>query len=592
MTFSEFVGKKKIGQILMEMGVLDEGKLDWAIQQQEEQEEKDESHELLGQILIKAGYINWENLTMALAKQYDVPFVDLDDLTIDEDAKNAVPDNLIQVGLFMPIEVVDGSITLAIADPTNYEIIDRVGIVTGYEVKFVLATPQQIRKYLGIDEPNPEIDGEDPEEDMNSQRDASDVIDDINLEFGGEDGEKKAHDILRSQADMKPIILLVNKIIINALTERTSDIHIENQETRLLVRFRNDGVLYEKMTVAKKAADAVVSRIKVMAELNIAERMIPQDGAFTLKVGPKTVDFRISIIPCAEGECACLRVLAKENLKLDLRALGFGEADYGKFCRAIKRPYGMILVSGPTGSGKTTTLYASLQSLNDSQTKIITAEDPVEYRIQGLNQIECKVNKNDPDRSLTFGKALKAILRHDPDIVLLGEIRDHETSGIAVKAALTGHLVFSTVHANNAIDVIGRMTDLGVDRYLLASAFIMVIAQRLVRVLCTKCKIEVHPDAETIRLAELDASSAADITFMGAVGCDQCKGTGYKGRAAIYEILAIDDEIRSMVADGTSLYEIKKVGLAKGMSTLRSSTLEKIKLGETSIDELVRVSAA
>jgi type IV pilus assembly protein PilB len=329
-----------------------------------------------------------------------------------------------------------------------------------------------------------------------------------------------------------------------------------------------------------------------MADLNIAERMIPQDGAFTLKIGKKTVDFRISIIPCAEGECACLRILAKENLKLDLRALGFSDNDYEKFGRAIKRPYGMILVSGPTGSGKTTTLYASLQSLNDSQTKIITAEDPVEYRINGLNQIECKVNKNDPDRSLTFGKALKAVLRHDPDIVLLGEIRDHETSSIAVKAALTGHLVFSTVHANNAIDVIGRMTDLGVDRYLLASAFIMVIAQRLVRTICDKCKIQVQPDPELIRISELEPELVAEMTFYKGKGCDHCKGMGYRGRAAIYEILEIDDEIRAMVADGTSLYEIKKVGLAKGMSTLRSSTITKINQQTTTIEELIRVSAA
>lgn len=590
--FSEFIGKKKIGQILIEIGAIDEEKLEWALKQQEEQQEKTEDPERLGQILLKAGYINEEAITIALAKQYDASFVDLDDLTVNEDAKKAVPANLLTLGLFIPIEVSNQLLTIAISDPTNYEIIDRIGIVTGFEIKYVLATPRQIRKYLGIEEPKEGEKGPSAEDEMREAGSAEEVLDDINLEYGeGEDGGNKKADILRQQADQKPIILLVNKIVISALSERTSDIHIESQESRMLVRFRIDGCLHERMTVAKKAADAVISRIKVMADLNIAERMIPQDGAFSLKIGEKTVDFRISIIPCAEGECACLRILAKENLKLDLQALGFNDSDYAKFRRAIIRPYGMILVSGPTGSGKTTTLYASLQSLNDSETKIITAEDPVEYRIHGLNQIECKINKNDPDRSLTFGKALKAMLRHDPDIILLGEIRDNETADIGVKAALTGHLVFSTVHANNAIDVIGRMADLGVDRYLLASAFIMVIAQRLVRTICPKCRIDHQPDAQQLKDGDMTAPEFADFKFYTGKGCDNCKGTGMRGRAAIYEILVIDDEIRSMVADGTSLYEIKKVGLAKGMSTLRSSTIEKMRKGETNIDELIRILA-
>ncbi len=592
--FSEFIGKKKIGQILIEMGSIDEDKLEWGLKQQEEQSEKGEEHELLGQILLKAGYIQEEALTIALAKQYDVPFVDLDDLTVNEDAKKAVPQNLLNLGLFIPIEVSNQLLTIAIADPTNYEIIDRIGIVTGFETKYVLATPRQIRKYLGIEEPAAGEKGQGEADELKEAGSADEVLDDINLEYGEgeEEGGAKKTDILRQQADQKPIILLVNKIVISALAEKTSDIHIESQENRMLVRFRIDGVLHERMIVAKKAADAVISRIKVMADLNIAARMIPQDGAFSLKIGEKTVDFRISIIPCATGECACLRILAKENLKLDLQALGFDDNDYAKFRRAIIRPYGMILVTGPTGSGKTTTLYASLQSLNDSETKIITAEDPVEYRIHGLNQIECKVNKNDPDRSLTFGKALKAMLRHDPDIILLGEIRDGETADIGVKAALTGHLVFSTVHANNAIDVIGRMADLGVDRYLLASAFIMVIAQRLVRTLCPKCRYEgFQPTPQQLKDADMLGPEFADWKFWAGKGCDNCKGTGYKGRAAIYEILVIDDEIRSMVADGTSLYEIKKVGLAKGMSTLRSSTLNKMRKGETHIDELIRILA-
>ena len=386
--------------------------------------------------------------------------------------------------------------------------------------------------------------------------------------------------------------MLVNKIILNAVNKRCSDIHIESWDTKIVVRYRLDGILTEQMTIAKKAGPAIISRIKIMSDLNIAERSVPQDGAFSIKLGKKTVDFRISIIPCCEGECACLRILAKENLKLDLKALGFSDIEYDRFNRAIRRPYGIILVSGPTGSGKTTTLYAALQSLNDAETKIITAEDPVEYKLSGLNQINVKINKTDPDRSLTFGKALKAMLRHDPDIILLGEIREHETADIAIKAALTGHLVFSTVHANNAIDVIGRMADMDIDRYLLAAAFIQVIAQRLVKTICKSCIEEYTPTEEDFKFADLLAPEYKEIKYYKGAGCQNCGSKGHKGRAAVYEILDIDDELRAMIAGGQSLYEIKRVGLEKGMTTIHGSTLTKIRKGETTIQELIRVCAA
>lgn len=584
---SEFLRKKKIGQILIEMGVIDEQKLEWGLANQQE------TNQLLGQTLLAAGYITEEDLTIALAKQFDVPYIDLKDVTVSDEAKRSVPANLLQTGDFVPLEIVNKTLTIAISDPTNYELIDRLATITGYEIGYVLSTSKQIRAFLGIED-KPSAAAEQPSsEEGKEPLSAEDAVSDVNLEFdSGDEDEGAKADILKQQADQKPIIMLVNKILVQAISERCSDIHIEAWETKVLVRFRVDGTLLEKMTIAKKAGPAMISRIKIMSDLNIAERQIPQDGAFTIKLGKKSVDFRVSIIPCAEGECACLRILSKDNLKLDLKALGFSDDEFERFNRSIRRPYGIILVSGPTGSGKTTTLYASLQTLNDSETKIITAEDPVEYKLAGLNQINVHVNKNDPERSLTFGKALKAILRHDPDIVLLGEIRDHETADIAVKAALTGHLVFSTVHANNAIDVIGRMADLDIDRYLLAAAFIEVIAQRLVKTICSNCVEEYTPTEEQLKFADLTGDEYRDMKFYKGRGCEVCGGKGYKGRAAVYEILDIDDEIRAMIAEGRSLYEIKKVGIAKGMSTLRGSTITKMRKANTTIDELIKISAA
>lgn len=589
---SEFLRKKKIGQILIEMGVIDDQKLEWALQKQQE------TNQLLGQTLLGAGYITEDDLGIALAKQFDVPYIDLKDVTVSDEAKRSVPSNLLQTGEFVPLEIIDKTLTIAISDPTNYELIDRLSTVTGYEIKYVLSTQSQIRAFLGLapaggPSPAGESGGGEGGEGGEGGQQNDDPVSDVNLEFeseGDEDGGKA--DILKQQADQKPIILLVNKIILNAVNLRVSDIHIESWETKVLVRYRLDGILTEQMTIAKKAGPAIISRIKIMSDLNIAERSVPQDGAFSIKLGKKTVDFRVSIIPCAEGECACLRILAKENLKLDLKALGFSDIEYDRFNRAIRRPYGIILVSGPTGSGKTTTLYAALQSLNDSETKIITAEDPVEYKLAGLNQINVKINKTDPDRSLTFGKALKAMLRHDPDIILLGEIREHETADIAIKAALTGHLVFSTVHANNAIDVIGRMADMDIDRYLLAAAFIEVIAQRLVKTICKNCIEEYTPTEDDFKFADLHEPEHREIKYYKGAGCKACGGKGYKGRAAVYEILDIDDEIRAMIATNTSLYDIKKVGLEKGMTTIHGSTLAKIKKGETTIQELIRVNAA
>ncbi|HPG57913.1 MAG TPA: GspE/PulE family protein [Candidatus Wallbacteria bacterium] len=589
---SEFLRKKKIGQILIEMGVIDDQKLEWALQKQQE------TNQLLGQTLLGAGYITEDDLGIALAKQFDVPYIDLKDVTVSDEAKRSVPANLLQTGEFVPLEIVDKTLTIAISDPTNYELIDRLSTVTGYEIKYVLSTQSQIRAFLGLapaggpSQAGEGGGGEGGEEGEGAPQN-DDPVSDVNLEFesDSEDDGGKA-DILKQQADQKPIILLVNKIILNAVNLRVSDINIESWETKVLVRYRLDGILTEQMTIAKKAGPAIISRIKIMSDLNIAERSVPQDGAFSIKLGKKTVDFRVSIIPCAEGECACLRILAKENLKLDLKALGFSDIEYDRFNRAIRRPYGIILVSGPTGSGKTTTLYAALQSLNDSETKIITAEDPVEYKLAGLNQINVKINKTDPDRSLTFGKALKAMLRHDPDIILLGEIREHETADIAIKAALTGHLVFSTVHANNAIDVIGRMADMDIDRYLLAAAFIEVIAQRLVKTICKNCIEEYTPTEDDFKFADLHEPEHREIKYYKGAGCKACGGKGYKGRAAVYEILDIDDEIRAMIATNTSLYDIKKVGLEKGMTTIHGSTLAKIKKGETTIQELIRVNPA
>ncbi len=463
--------------------------------------------------------------------------------------------------------------------------IEMIEAFTNKKVNYLVASLKNIRK--ASKEGEEEEDGGELE-----KASIKEVVTELGMEQQEEeaDAQRGAIDILKQSANQKPIIKLVNKIIVDALKKRASDIHIEPEERYVRVRFRIDGVLFEQPKIPKVAQDAIISRIKIMSNLNIAERMIPQDGAFSIKLKGKKVDFRVSILPAVWGEVIVIRVLAKDNLKLDLKDLGFEDHDYKRFLKAIKRPYGMILVSGPTGSGKTTTLYSALHTIASPEVKVITVEDPVEYQLEGIQQVQVHINKNDPSRSLTFASALRSILRQDPDVVMLGEIRDHETAEIAVKAALTGHLVFSTVHANNAVDVIGRMANLGIEPYLGASAYNLVMAQRLVRRICSNCKTEIDPPVEKLEFADIPRHEWEGKKFYVGKGCEQCGGTGYKGRAAIHEVLEVDEEIREMIAADASLYEIKKKAIEKGMHTLKMAAFVKSLKGITTIDELIRVT--
>ena len=578
-----FVRKwRRIGEILIEMGVVTKEQLDEALTVQEENPTK-----RIGEILIELGYAKEEDIARALARQYGVMYTDFKDLTYDTSLKENLPQQLFKNFEFVPVDYQEGVLTIVVWDPTNAEMFELIEALTGYTVKFLVSTREAIRKQLygGGDEEGGALDKVKVEE----------VLQEVEMEAGegegGEEGgERAAIDILKQSANQKPIVMLVNKIILDALKKKASDIHIEPEEKYVRVRYRIDGILFEQAKVSKKAQDAIISRIKIMSNLNIAERMIPQDGAFSIKMRGKKVDFRVSILPAVWGEVIVIRVLAKDNLKLDLRELGFEEDDYKKFLKAIKRPYGMILVSGPTGSGKTTTLYSALNTIASPEVKVITVEDPVEYQFEGIQQVQVHINKNDPSRSLTFASALRSILRQDPDVVMLGEIRDPETAEIAVKAALTGHLVFSTVHANNAVDVIGRMANLGIEPYLAASAYNLLMAQRLVRRICENCKEEIDPPIDLLEFADIPRNLWEGHKFYKGKGCDKCGGTGYKGRAAVHEVLEVDEEIREMIAADASLYEVKKRAVEKGMKTLKMSAFVKVTKGITTMEELIRVT--
>jgi type IV pilus assembly protein PilB len=572
---SEFIGRKKIGQILIESGIITNEQLNECLEIQHE------TSQLIGQILIEKGYIDEIVLAKALAKQFGVQFHSLEDFSIDSQLMDFLPEDLVKMYYFIPYAISENRMTIIIHDPTNVALFDTVHLVTGLDIDYLIAPYSKvialINDYFSIETDEKTLD----------EVDVDEILEDVKLEFvkDGEQQDKEQTKDLLNAADQKPIIALVNKILLEAIRETTSDIHIEAEEDMVQVRYRIDGVLYNKMPVAKKALNAIISRIKIMSNLDIAERMIPQDGAFSVLLGNKKVDFRVSILPSIHGENVVLRILSRDSINVDLKSLGFNKLQYEVFLKNIKKPYGMVITSGPTGSGKTTTLYAAMNEIKCPEVKIITVENPVEYQLAGVQQVQTFENKNDPSRSLTFASALRSILRHDPDDVLIGEIRDGETAAIAVNAALTGHMVFSTVHANNAIDVIARMQNLGVERYLLCGALNLVIAQRLIRRLCD-CKEPVEVSPNRIKSLGFDYEKYSDTVFYKPVGCEKCSGRGYKGRVAIFEMLNVSTEIREMILTGQNIYEMLRVAKKQGFSTLLESAFEKAVEGITSLDEV------
>src|SRR6202790_4086040 len=516
----------------------------------------------------------------ALARRYHAEFVDLKNFKIQHDLFKSVPVDMMFRYNFVPLEQLEGRLAIAVSDPSKLMMLDEISGLLGMRLVTRVATLSQITDLLKKTEQSQRV------LDEASGGLAFDVL-------SGEDSNDENISIerLTGEGDISPIIRLVDTTIFTALERRASDIHLETQDDCLLVKYRIDGVLQQAMApIAREHHQTILSRIKVMSELDIAERRVPQDGRFRVRYKGRFVDFRVSIMPSIHGEDAVLRVLDKETLSekfhnLSLEVVGFSEEELRKIRRYIREPYGLVLVTGPTGSGKTTTLYAAINEIKSDEDKIITIEDPVEYQVSGITQIPVNEKKG-----LTFARGLRSILRHDPDKIMVGEIRDQETAQIAIQSALTGHLVFTTVHANNVTDVIGRFINMGVEPYNFVSALNCILAQRLVRLICEKCKRPKRFTAEELRESGLDPAKWVDFVFAEGAGCLECSGTGYHGRTAICELLDLTDHIREMIVDRRPTSEIKRVAREEGMITLRESGMAKIRSGITTLKEINNVT--
>jgi type II secretory ATPase GspE/PulE/Tfp pilus assembly ATPase PilB-like protein len=514
-----------------------------------------------------------------LADQYGFPFVDLEHFQIDHQLFRDIPLDLMIRYQFLPEHRENGRIAIVVGDPTDVLKLDELELLLGAPLAIKVASPAAIRDKLQKSE--------------STQRVLDEATEGFRMQLvaENEDGEETLTIDSITQQDSSPIIKLVDSIVFNAIQRRASDIHIETRDNEVVVKYRIDGVLYEALEpIDKRHHSTIISRIKIMSELDIAEKRVPQDGRFKLRITGRTIDFRVSIVPTAHGEDSVIRILDKEsmskefkNLRLDI--LGFDQNMLGRFRKFIKEPYGMVLVTGPTGSGKTTTLYAALSEIQSPEDKIITIEDPVEYQLRGITQIPVNEKKG-----LTFARGLRSILRHDPDKIMVGEIRDEETAQIAVQSALTGHLVFTTVHANNVVDVLGRFLNMKVDLYNFVSALNCVLAQRLVRKICQYCKREVKYEDNVLRDSGLDPADFRGITFYEGAGCLECNGTGFHGRAAISELLDLSDRIRTMILDRRPASEIKKAAHEEGMTFLRESAVLKVTEGQTTLREINKVT--
>ena len=548
---------RHLGTMLVQEGLLDRADLDRATEIQ------GETGMPLGRILVEEGFVKETDLVKTLARHIGLEFVSLDEVTIDPSASALIPEPLARRYNAIPIAFEDGSLVVAMADPANVLAIDDIRAITGLDVLPRVATKTEV------------------EDAISRMARFDDSVSDLG-ELLDDEAEVEDLGALEASVDEAPVVKLVNTIITRAINERASDIHIEPGERDLRIRFRIDGVLHESMSTPRAIANAMVSRLKIMADINIAERRIPQDGRMSLKVAGKQVDLRVATLPSVYGEKVVLRILDRSSVMLELTDLGFGARNLERFQEAYERPYGAILVTGPTGSGKSTTLYATLNVLNDPKVNIITVEDPVEYRLGGITQIQ--VNRK---AGLTFASALRSILRADPDVVLIGEIRDRETAQIAIEAALTGHLVLSTLHTNDSSSSIGRLIEMEVEPYLVASSIDGILAQRLARRLCEKCKVTTPPVAEEFEKLGLETPKEV----YSPEGCGSCANTGYRGRLALHEILLVDEEIQRLAVERRPSDEIKVAALAAGMTTLWQDGIEKVATGVTSLEEIMRVVA-
>ena len=557
----------------------------------------------LGSTLVKLEILSDEQITAVLSRQYGVPSVNLDLFEVDESAIKLIQQDVAKKYMVLPLSRVGPTLTLAMVDPTNVLAIDDIKFMTGLQVEPVIvsefALADAIERYYGmtrelelakfLDEMSSSVSvSSEPVQQAksNGYDSLGFSLDDQDLELLQETEEIDLENVERMAEDA-PVVKLVNVILVDALRRGASDIHVEPYEKEFRIRFRLDGILYNIMNPPLKMRDALTSRMKIMAKLDIAEKRLPQDGRIKIRVRldgrGRELDFRVSTLPTIFGEKIVLRLLDKEKLQLDMTKLGFEEFSLERFKRNINKPYGMVLVTGPTGSGKTSTLYSALQALNTPETNIITAEDPVEFNLSGINQVQMK-----EQIGLNFAAALRSFLRQDPNIVLVGEIRDFETAEIAVKAALTGHLVLSTLHTNDAPSTISRLMNMGIEPFLVATSVNLIQAQRLVRRICKECKGEIRLPKEALIDVGFAPSEAADLHTYKGQGCTACNGTGYKGRVGLYEVMEITDELRELILVGASALELRKKAIEEGMLTLRMSGLEKIRSGMTTIEEIVR----
>ena len=557
----------KIGEMLLKGNLITPEQLRSALETQKKTKER------IGSVLVKTGAIKEPELLSFLGRQFNIPVVDLAKYEINGEVVRLLPEEMVQKHLALPINRIGAKLIVAVADPSNMAIIDAIGFKTGYAVELVLASEREITTAI-----NKYFDQTMEFKDIISELDEDlEVVREEDLESLDQE----------TRVDDAPVVKLANFILTDAIKRRASDIHVEPYEKEFRVRYRVDGVLYEVMRPPLKLRNALSSRLKIMSSLDIAERRLPQDGRIKLKIGKgREMDFRVSVLPTIHGEKIVLRLLDKASLQLDMTKLGFEVEALNDFQEAIHRPYGMILVTGPTGSGKTTTLYSALSDLNKTTDNICTCEDPVEYNFAGINQVQTK-----EEIGLTFAGALRSFLRQDPDIIMVGEIRDYETAEIAVKAALTGHLVLSTLHTNDAPSTITRLLNMGIEPFLVSSSLNLIVAQRLARRICANCKDEVKIPPKALTDAGMKPERLKHAKPCKGKGCDDCNGTGFRGRVALYEVMPVKEEIKDLILRGGSAIEVKREAIQVGMKTLRQSGLSKIEEGVTTLEEVLRVTA-
>jgi len=560
----------RVGELLVRTGLISQDQLSKA------QEASSASGTFIGSQLVSMGFLSQEDLLQTISQQYGVPVIQLLDYQFDENIIQLIPQNLATKHNLIPIVKKDQTLTVAMADPSNIVALNDIKFITGLDIQVALTSESDLKgAFERLFEKNVSYES---------------IIGDIEDEAVEVVQTDQAVDVneLEKATEDAPVVKLVNAILTDAIKKGASDVHIEPYEKVFRVRFRIDGVLYEIMKPPPKLKNAITSRLKIMSELDIAERRLPQDGRIKLKLGNgKEMDFRVNVLPTLFGEKVVLRLLDKSNLQLDMTKLGFETRQLDDFKDAIDKPHGMVLVTGPTGSGKTTTLYSGLAELNKVTTNISTAEDPVEFNLVGINQAQMQ-----EEIGFNFASALRAFLRQDPDVIMVGEIRDYETAEIAIKASLTGHLVLSTLHTNDAPSTVNRLLNMGVEPFLVASSINLILAQRLARRVCPHCAQDVQVNPEILVNVGIPAEEARQIKVRQGKGCEKCAGTGYKGRIALYEVMPMREELREFVLNGASSAEIKREAIRLGMMTLRQSGLLRLREGVTTIEEVLRVTAS